>query len=249
MRALLPDASDSVDLHAWYGSDWLDRGGVRANMISSVDGAASAAGLSGGLQTPGDNRIFATLRDLADVVLVGSGTVRAEGYGPVRFSEERVAVRTAHRLAETLPIAVVSRSLNLDTSLKLFVESRPGDRSLVLTTSAASGARRRVLEEVTEVVDVGEHDIDPARVRAVLGERSFTRVLCEGGPTLLGQFAAAGEIDELCLSLSPVVAGPGAPRIICGDGWDAGPRRFTLRALLEEDGALFLRLAAPRRDH
>jgi riboflavin biosynthesis pyrimidine reductase len=246
MRALLPDASDSIDLHAWYGAEWLDRGGIRANMISSVDGAASAAGLSGGLQTPGDNRIFAALRDLADVVLVGSGTVRAEGYGPVRFSAERVAVRTAYRLAEQLPIAVVSRSLNLDPTLKLFAESRPADRSLVLTTSAASGSRRRALEEVTEVVDVGEHDIDPARVRAVLGERGFARVLCEGGPTLLGQFAAAGEIDELCLSLSPVVAGPGAPRIIGGDVWDAGPRRFALRALLEEDGALFLRLAAPR---
>src|SRR2546423_4104777 len=68
MRALLPEPRPDVDLHQHYARHWLDRGGVRANFISSVDGAVSVAGLSRGLQTPGDNWVFAVLRDLADVV-------------------------------------------------------------------------------------------------------------------------------------------------------------------------------------
>ena len=87
MRVLYPPSSSAdnteVDLHEWYASDWLDGGGVRVNFVASVDGAAHAAGFSRGLQTPGDNRIFAALRDLADVVVAGAGTTRAEGYRPV----------------------------------------------------------------------------------------------------------------------------------------------------------------------
>ncbi len=246
MRALLPDVSSEVDVHDSYATGWLDVGGIRVNMISSLDGAAAADGLSAGLQTPGDNRVFVALRDLADVVLAGSGTVRAEGYSPIELGAERVALRTAYGLRADLPTAVATRSLNLDMNSRLFAEARPGNRPIVLTCAAADPRRHAAFGSVADVVDVGEHDLEPTLVRAALAERGLTRVLCEGGPTLFGQFGAVGEVDELCLSVSPMVIGPGAQRIVGGAAWQDGPRRFELRSLLEEDGALFLRLVAVR---
>ncbi|TAM92705.1 MAG: pyrimidine reductase family protein, partial [Jatrophihabitans sp.] len=83
MRALLPAPADSaaqVDIRAHYARDWIDRGGLRMNFVASADGAATAEGKSRGLQTAGDNRVFTALRDLADIVLAGAGTVRIEGY-------------------------------------------------------------------------------------------------------------------------------------------------------------------------
>lgn len=244
MRALLPEPVEPVDIHECYARDWLDRGGVRVNMISSVDGAAAADGLSAGLQTPADNRVFAVLRDLADVILVGSGTVRAEGYRPIKLGARRLQLRTRFGLAATVPIAVWTPSLNLDPSSRLFAEASPEARPIVLTCAVADSGRRASLAKVADVVTVGEQEPEPGRIRSALAERGLTRVLCEGGPTLFGLLAAAGEADELCLSLSPILAGPGAPRIVGGRVWDGGPRRYALRALLEEDGALFLRLTA-----
>src|SRR5581483_6908984 len=105
--------------------EWLDRGGVRADFICSVDGAVSAAGVSRGLQTPGDNRVFGALRDLADVVLVGSGTALAEGYRAVRPAQQRRDTRESYGLAGDLPIAVMSRSLRLDARSALFAPDYP----------------------------------------------------------------------------------------------------------------------------
>jgi RibD C-terminal domain len=86
VRALLPQPVEDVDVHAYYADGWLDRGGLRVNFVVSADGAAQAQGKSAGLQTPGDNRIFAALRDLADVVLVGAGTASVEGYRAIALS-------------------------------------------------------------------------------------------------------------------------------------------------------------------
>jgi riboflavin biosynthesis pyrimidine reductase len=88
--------------------------------------------------------------------------------------------------------------------------------------------------------------VEPARVRAALAERGLRRVLSEGGPTVLAAFAAAGELDELCLSLTPLLAGPVAPRILSGPAWTGGTLPLALTGLLEEDGALFLRYRAVR---
>src|SRR4051794_23271220 len=122
MRVLLPQPADDVDLHEFYAADWMDAGGLRVDFVSSVDGAAQAKGRSAGLQTPGDNRVFAALRDLADVVLVGSGTALVERYRGIRLDEQRLAIRRAYGLGDTLPIAVISRSLRMDPSLPLFAQ-------------------------------------------------------------------------------------------------------------------------------
>jgi len=244
MRALLPHPSADVDLHAFYARDWLDRGGLRVNFVSSVDGAATSDGVSGGLQTPGDNQVFAALRDLADVVVAGAGTVRTEGYGAARLSDSRVALRLEHGLRAALPTAVVSRSLRLDPSAALFTEAADDARTIVLTCAAGDADVRAALDQVADVVICGDEDVDLAVARHALEERGLTRILNEGGPTLFGDLAAAGVVDELCLSLSPLLAGPGARRIVAGELWPGDPRELELVSLLEDDGALFLRYRA-----
>lgn len=240
MRAFLPEPREVADLHAHYAVDWLDGGGLRVNFVAAVDGAVTAAGRSRGLQTPGDNAVFAALRDLADVVTVGSGTAVAESYRAVRLAERRRAFRQAHGLPAQLRIAVFSRTLRLDPAHGLFVDAAPEARTLVLTCAAADPERRRALEQVAEVVVAGERTVEPAASRRALEERGLRRILCEGGPTLFAELAAAGVVDELCLSVTPMLCGPGAARITTGTPWDS-LLPLSLSGLLEEDGALFCR--------
>jgi len=236
VRTLLPFRDDHlpVDVHEHYAAQWLEHGGLRANMVASADGAAAADGLSAGLQTPGDNRVFAALRDLADVVLVGWSTAAAEGYGP---AHPHVETRRRWGLAPHLPIAVISRSLRLDTGSRLFDGSRP----FVVTCATSDERRRAEVAEHAEVLVCGDDDIDYAAVRHALGTHGLTRVLCEGGPTILARTLASGELDELCLTVSPRALGPGGARIVTGEQWGDGTRELWLVSLLEEDGALFLR--------
>ena len=249
MRLLIPGpttADPDVDLHAHYGRDWLHAGGLRVNFVSSVDGAATSDGLSRGLQTRGDNRVFAALRDLCDVVLAGGGTVRAEGYGPTRLSERRIALRREHGLAEWLPIAVVSRTLRLDAAAPLFTEAPPQARTIVITSAASDGAARAALGQVADVVVCGDVEVDLALARRELEGRGLFRILGEGGPTLFGDLAGAGVVDELCLSITPRLAGPGSGRIVAGRHWAGEAPPLQLTGLLEEDGALFCRYALDR---
>src|SRR3954469_16043081 len=154
MRALLPEPVedvDEVDVHAFYAADWIDRGGVRVDFVSAVDGAAQAQGRSAGLQTPGDNRVFAALRDLADVVVAGAATVTVEGHRAVSLSARRAAVRRQRGLREVLPTAVLSRSLRLNPDAALFTAAPPEARTIVLTGAAAPIERRAALERVADV--------------------------------------------------------------------------------------------------
>jgi riboflavin biosynthesis pyrimidine reductase len=238
MRALLPDFVDDPDPHALYAAGWLEEGGLRVNMISSADGAATAAGRSEGLQTPGDNRIFAALRDLADVVLVGASTAVIENYRPVEFDEVRAEIRARYGLAAQAPLALVSRSLRLDPGHRMFGGRT---RTIVYTCAATDPSVRRQLAAVADVVVCGDEDVDLPDVRADLTDRGLRRILSEGGPRLLSACAEAGALDELCLSVSPVLTGPGPIRIVNGSPWTSLAHPMQLTALLEEAGALFVR--------
>jgi riboflavin biosynthesis pyrimidine reductase len=245
MRVLLPTPSEDADLHAFYARDWIEDGGVRMNFISSVDGAVTVSGLSRGLQTPGDNAVFAALRDLADVVLVGAGTARDESYKPANPSAARREKRADYGLSPAHPIALVSRSLRLDLTSPLFIDAHPDARTIVITCQAGDPAVRQALAATADVLVLGEQDVDLTAAVAALRERGFTRILSEGGPTLFGEMAAAGLVDELDLSISPLLAGPGARRITGGQLW-AAPLGLTLTGLLEEDDALFARYRGKR---
>ncbi|CAM5366449.1 pyrimidine reductase family protein [Streptomyces abikoensis] len=217
------------------GRPWL-----RANMVSSLDGAAHHDGRSQPLSSAADMRIFGTLRGLADAVVVGAETVRQEGYRPARAREAFAARRAALGQGPAPVIAIVSAALDLDFTLPLFTE--PLVPTIVLTGADAPAERAAAARAAgAEVLVAGEgRRVDPARVPEVLAARGLTRLLTEGGPQLLGQFAAAGVLDELCLTLAPLVAGGAAARIVNGPGMPV-PERFVLASLLEEGGFLFSR--------
>lgn len=237
----LDDLAEAYAYPAWAapggaaGRSWL-----RANMVSSLDGAAHHGGRSQPLSSPADMRIFGVLRALADVVVVGAETVRQEGYRPARRREAFAARREAAGQGPAPAIAVVSASLDLDFSLPLFTE--PLVPTLLLTGARASGERMRAAREAgAEVVVAGDSAlVDPARVPEVLAERGLTRQLTEGGPTLLGRLTAAAALDELCLAVAPRVALGSATRVMNGPVFET-PSDFALHAILEEDGFLFTR--------
>ncbi|MEU3183698.1 pyrimidine reductase family protein [Streptomyces sp. NPDC006923] len=215
------------------GGPWL-----RANMVSTLDGAAQHDGRSAPLSSAADMRIFGALRGLADAVVVGAETVRSEGYRPARARDAFAERRAAAGQGPAPVIAVVSASLALDFSLPLF--TAPLVQTLVLTGAAAPPERIRAAEKAgARVVIAGDGPgVDPARAVGALAERGLVRLLTEGGPRLLGQFVTAGVLDELCLTVSPALTSGYAQRIAGGPGL-AVPERFALASLLEEDGFLF----------
>ncbi len=213
---------------------------LRANMVSTLDGAAQHDGRSQPISCASDMRIFGTLRALADVVLVGAETVRREGYRPARARAEFAAARESAGQGEAAAIAIVSASLELDYSLPLFTS--PLVPTLVLTGAAAAPDRVAAAEKAgARVVVAGDGmGVDPARAVQALAGLGHTRLLAEGGPRLLGQLVAAGVLDELCLTISPMLTAGDAQRISGGPSIPV-PRRFELVSLLEEDGFLFSR--------
>ncbi|MDV5149016.1 pyrimidine reductase family protein [Streptomyces sp. SBC-4] len=217
-----------------------DRVWLRANMVSSLDGAGQHDGRSQPLSSETDMRIFGTLRGLADVIVVGAETVRLEGYRPARAREAFAARRAAAGQGPAPVIAVVTASLDLDFSLPLFTE--PLVRTLILTGAAAPAERVQAARKAgAEVLVAGDGaGVDPARAVAALAERGLRRQLTEGGPRLLGQFVAAEVLDELCLTLSPTMTAGGAQRIAGGPSV-AVPTRFAVASVLEQDGFLFTR--------
>ncbi|UFS60261.1 pyrimidine reductase family protein [Subtercola endophyticus] len=211
-----PAALTDDDLLALYAAEkrWQPR--VSANFISSVDGSASAAGLSGDLGGPADKRVFDLQRWVCDAVLVGAGTVRAEGYGAMRVSSAATAWRLTHGFAEHPTFAIVSGRLDLDPASDVFAAAPV--RPIVLTTAAADPVKRAHLEAVAEVITCGENTVEPRQLVAALTERGLVQVHCEGGPSLLGSLVAADLLDELCLTVSPLLEGGSGPRIVTAPG-------------------------------
>ncbi|AXL91618.1 hypothetical protein C4J65_27500 [Streptomyces sp. CB09001] len=230
--------------YAYPEPDGHRRTWLRANMVSTLDGAAQHDGRSQPISSAADMRVFGTLRALADVVIAGAETVRQEGYRPARARTDFAAARRAAGQAPVPVIAVVSASLELDFSLPLFTS--PAVPTLVLTGAAAAPDRIAAAEKAgARVVIAGDGvGVDPARALGALEELGHTRLLTEGGPRLLGQFVTAGVLDELCLTVSPMLTAGDAQRIAGGPAVEM-PRRFALVSLLEEEGFLFGRY---RRD-
>jgi riboflavin biosynthesis pyrimidine reductase len=250
MRRLFPvtDQTAAADDREWsldelaadYAYPTVDEPWLRANMVSSLDGAAQHEGRSQPISCATDMRIFGTLRGLADAVVVGAQTVRLEGYRPARDREAFAERRRAAGQRRAPTIAVVSASLELDFSVPLFTE--PLVPTLVLTGAAAPPDRIRTARKAgAEVVIAGDGPgVEPARAVRALAERGMVRLLTEGGPRLLGQFVAAGVLDELCLTLSPTLTAGDAQRIAGGPSLSV-PERFALASVLEEAGFLFTR--------
>jgi riboflavin biosynthesis pyrimidine reductase len=231
---LLPRFVEDVDPRSLYGADDRDAGGDRpwvlVNMISTADGATTIDGVSGPLGGPPDKRVFAAVRAVADVILVAAGTVRAEGYGPPRPPEGGRAPR----------LAIVTGSVDLDFAGRVFTEARPGARPIVVTTRSAPAERVKAASAVADIVEAGDDRVDAGRAIAALHDAGARIVLCEGGPSLVGQLVASDLVDELCLSLAPILASGDSSRIAHGPAPTA-PVRMRLDRVLEEDDLLFCR--------
>jgi riboflavin biosynthesis pyrimidine reductase len=244
---IFPSAGDELDLpglataYAYPRERWL-----RVNFVSSADGGAYVDGRSEGLSSPGDKQVFGILRVLADVILVGAGTARVEEYKPARRRPSLAALRAGRPAAP--PIALVTRTLGLNLASPLFTETPPDARTIVITCAASDAELRAETAKVADVIVAGDEVVDLPAARAALEERGLPRVLCEGGPHLFGDLAAAGLVDELCLALSPTLAGPGAARIIDGTHLDAARPLALTQVLAADDGFLFLSYLTEEQD-
>ncbi|MBB4684707.1 pyrimidine reductase family protein [Amycolatopsis jiangsuensis] len=229
-----PELSDA-DLERIYGyPDGRAQPFVQVNFVTSADGAVAVDELSAGLSSPPDRRVFLLARDLADVVLVGAGTAIAENYRGARTNPARTARRERLGRAPVPPIAVVTRSGRLDPAAPLFTDTRVPP--IVITTALADTTALAG----AEVLVAGDEDVDLAQALALLAERGLRRVDCEGGPRLFGALAAAGLVDQLCLTVAPVLTGGGAGRIATGPPV-VPPQRLELASILVEDGYTLLR--------
>ena len=246
MRQLLPPSARDADpdLASVYAYPGGARRWVRANMVSSLDGAVTADGLSAPLSGPADKQVFRVLRGLADVVLVGAGTVRTEGYArPVVAREQFAAPRAEAGQSPAAAVAVVSARLDVDFDSPLYREAVTP--TITVTTEDAPADRLTAAREAGEVLLAGRGRVDLVAATDLLAASGRGRILCEGGPKLLAAVAAAGRLDELCLTIAPrLVAGEGL-RALDGPAFDP-PLPLTLHTLLIADGFLFARYLMAR---
>jgi riboflavin biosynthesis pyrimidine reductase len=234
MRWLVPGTPSSGDLSDAYG--WPSSRWVRACMVMGLDGSiAGPDGLSGSISSPTDRVVLASIRRFADAYLVGAGTVRAERYSAVRAQPEAIERREEAGQAAAPTLAVVSATCRFDWEDVSFTAS--DNRPVILTVEGSDPADRAAAARWCDVVVVGEERVEPTAALEALAARGLTRVTCEGGDALLAGMVRAGALDEVDLTLAPVVAASARPA-------RPGPAVLTgmrLHQLAEEDGFLFAR--------
>jgi riboflavin biosynthesis pyrimidine reductase len=215
---------------------------VRANFISTLDGAATGSdGRSGSINTGADRDVFALLRALSDVILVGAGTARIEGYRRATIRAPLLEHRAGRPVHPSM--AVVSRSGDIPPRLSQARESS-GDVMLFTCRQAGTDAidlARRTLGE-RNVIVVGDGSVDLAAAVDALAARGLGRILCEGGPHLLRDLTAAGRLDEICLTLAPILVAGDHPHITAGESVEAN---LLPRLLIESDGTILGRWSRP----
>jgi riboflavin biosynthesis pyrimidine reductase len=243
LRRLYPEPAADVDdagLERLYDYPPSPDGPwVQVNFVSSADGAISVEGHSAGLSSPADKRIFALGRDLADVVLVGAGTAGAEGYRGVKRTEVRAERRARLGRSEVPPIAVVTRRCSVAPDWPLVTDTVVAP--IVLTCAAAPAQRREALAAAgADVVVAGDHTVDLAAALGELAGRGLRRINCEGGPHLFGELIAEDLVDQLCLTVSPLLVSGDAARSAIGLP-PAAPLGLDLVSVLTQDGQLMLR--------
>ncbi len=236
MRSLLPPSEHVhlVDAYAYpEGKPWL-----RANLVTSLDGAYAFDERSDPLSGRADRRLLVLLRDLSDAVLVGAETARMEGYAAIKRTDARVQWRRERGLSDVPPLVVVTKSLVLDPESPLFVNAAA--RTIVVTTQQAAERRGRPLADVADVIATPGNNVDLAVALQALQERGLTRLLCEGGPMLLSELVRSGCLDELCLTVSPMLVG-GEDVGLLSRAFLPRPKSLRLAHVLEDEGFLFTR--------
>jgi 5-amino-6-(5-phosphoribosylamino)uracil reductase len=207
---------------------------VMINFIASADGGTAIDGKSSRLGDDDDKAVFQALRAVPEVILVGSGTVEAEDYRPVTLDEERRRRRREAGLTEVPVLAIVSGRLSFDPEARVF--SDPEHKPIVITGPDAEPAKLALLGDSAEVVILDQ--VTPGAIVDFLGAARV--ILCEGGPTLVGQFVGEHLIDEVHLTLAPTMIAGRSARIAHGAPADP-PIDMRLDRALYGDRSLFLR--------
>jgi len=214
---------------------------VRANFVSTLDGAATGDnGRSSSINTCADRDVFGLLRALADVILIGAGTARIEGYRRATVRPPWLALREGRPGHPTM--AIVSRSGDIPPLLQ---QARDDAGDVLLVTCERAGnetidlAREALGED--QVIVEGQESVDLASALDTLALRGMRRILCEGGPHLMRDLTASGRLDELCLTLAPTVVAGSHTRITAGDPVTAD---FVPRLLIESQGTILGRWAS-----
>ena len=220
------------------------RGWVAVNFVSSLDGGIEIDGTSAGLSTPPDRRVFELGHDLADVVLLASGTAVAEEYPGLRPEGESAERRRREGLSEAPPLAVVtSGSLPADATSIVDV----GVPTIVITCASAPADKQQAWADAgAEVLLAGDDAVDLADAVAQLAGRGLRRIDCEGGPGLVGKLLEADLVDEMRVSIVPLAVAGRAGRLArSADPLDS-PRGFAVDSLLVDDGTLLIRYLRSR---
>ena len=236
LRHSLADPSP-VDPLALFMSDQRslpDRPWVMLNMISSLDGGTAVSGKSSDLGDDDDKAMFQAIRAVPDVILVGAATVTAENYQPVRLDDERRRLRADRGQSESPTLAIVTGRFSVDPEARVF--SDPHHKPLVITGTTVNPAKLVLFGDAGDVAFLD--DLSPSGILDHLGAASV--VLLEGGPSLNGQFASAGLIDEINLTIAPVVLSGDSKRIVAGPTLDP-PFGMEIDRVLAGDSALFVR--------
>ena len=240
MRQLLPEPAevDPFEAHAAaHRPVPADRPWIALNMVSSVDGAIAVDGRSGGLGSEADHTVFRAIRSIADVIIAGGGTVRAEGYGPPRPTDAVRAARVARGQAPCPRMVVISGSLDLDEHSPLFAEAP--EPPIIYTVAEAPESRLEAFAAVADIQVAGHRQVDLTVVATHLGSLGVCCALVEGGGTLNGHLLQAGLVDELNLTLAPMLVGGPAPRAVSSSAEHLA--HLDLAHLWESDGNLLAR--------
>lgn len=243
MRQLWPHSDDNqppelggAALERLYR--YPEQGWLAVNFVSSADGAVELAGHSAGLSTPPDRVVYQLGSDLADVVLLGAGTATIEQFHGIRPDKQVSQRRARHGLSPVPPIAVVSSGDSLPADAPVLTDVLTP--SIVLTCETAPAATRQAWADAgATVLTIGHETVDLPVALAALAERGLKRIDCEGGPHLLGALLAAGLVDELRLTLSPMLVSGTSDRLAVGTSID--PARLRLASVLTEADTLLLR--------
>jgi riboflavin biosynthesis pyrimidine reductase len=233
-RRLFPEAGEIEGIQAV--ADLAGRPVLAVNMVVSADGRAAFEGKTAPLSDPADRELFHLLRSQADAILVGTGTLRDERYGPLTKNERLRALRAQAGLAEDAIGATLTRTLDLPYDIPLFQD--PATRFVVYTSADRDPEPCPAQLEVVHLPL-----LDPTLAVEDLRARHGVRcVLCEGGPRLNTPLFASGVVDDLFLTISPALVGGLDPlTIIAGELPET--LSLELRQVLEHDSTLLLRYA------
>ena len=226
---------DPLEIQLGYQRGGLDRPWLMANFVETIDGATVVDGGAATINDADDKAMFQACRAAADCIVVGAGTVRAENYGPVKLSERGRAARRQAALSENPRLVIVTGSLGLEPDHRVF--SDPEQPITLLTGENAPDDRFAALSEVADVVRL--KSTDAPDILSYLDDAKV--VLCEGGASLLGQFVAARLVDEMALTIAPVMVAGESNRVAQGGDGARPPLEMRLDRVLYGDRSVFLR--------